>query len=303
MGTDLPITIGWTNFGTAPAYENWEIFYEIFDQAGESVLGVKSGLSLGTIAAEQHYPIRRGIQPAPPATTPSYCRPADLSPGITRWWPKSYGANIKPDGFNRVDYPTMGLPRPDATASAAIQSRSFGSATEVAERGPKGEPAAHHGAEPKVVSAQRLPRRKAMSSLSTRVGGLANHRRLCGPDHGQQQFRVDLTGTQVGVPVGARACGIARIVAVHKVYATGDGDNAVDSIDECLPPPRYGRCPSRNRYRSRRCDPTTARWCRSTRPSYDCPGGVLQIDRHIGVSAWSAFTQRSNPASTSLSSA
>lgn len=70
---------------------------------------------------------------------------------------------------------------------------------------------------------------------STRVGGLANHRRLCGPDHGQQQFRVDLTGTQVGVPVGARACGIARIVAVHKVYATGDGDNAVDSIDECLP--------------------------------------------------------------------
>ncbi|MCB0933222.1 MAG: DUF4832 domain-containing protein [Mycobacterium sp.] len=109
VGTDLPITIGWTNFGTAPAYENWEIFYEIFDQAGESVLGVKSGLSLGTIAAEQHYSDTTR-DPASATSDDTLLLPTSgLVAGDYTVVAKVVWSQHKPDGFNRVDYPTMEL--------------------------------------------------------------------------------------------------------------------------------------------------------------------------------------------------
>src|ERR1700742_2563648 len=58
--------------------------------------------------------------------------------------------------------------------------------------------------------------------LSALVGGFADHRRGRGLDDRDEQLRVDLSGAEVGVPVGARACGISGVVAVHQVDAAGE---------------------------------------------------------------------------------
>lgn len=109
VGTDLPITVRWTNFGTAPAYDDWEIFYEIFDHAGDSTLGVKSGLSLGTIAAEQNYSDTR-LEPASATSDDTLLLPtSELPAGDYTLVVKVVWNQHKPGGFNRVDYPTMEL--------------------------------------------------------------------------------------------------------------------------------------------------------------------------------------------------
>src|SRR5690242_19386907 len=56
--------------------------------------------------------------------------------------------------------------------------------------------------------------------LSARIGGLADDRGVGGADHRDQQLRVDLTGAEVGVPVGTRPRRVAGVVAVHKVDAS-----------------------------------------------------------------------------------
>jgi Domain of unknown function (DUF4832) len=85
VGADLPITLRWTNFGTAPAYDDWEIWYEIVDDAGTVVTEVKSGLLLGAIAAEQNYSdVER--DPALATSDDTFLLPTSgLPPGNTRW--------------------------------------------------------------------------------------------------------------------------------------------------------------------------------------------------------------------------
>src|SRR6476661_933875 len=70
--------------------------------------------------------------------------------------------------------------------------------------------------------------------LSALVGGFADHRRACGLDDRNEQLGVDLSGAEVGVPVGARACGVSRVVAVHQVDAPGEGLDAIDRVDQGL---------------------------------------------------------------------
>ena len=54
-GSAWPITVRWTNFGTAPSYDNWQVVYELRDSDNTVVKTVQSALALGTIAAEQNY--------------------------------------------------------------------------------------------------------------------------------------------------------------------------------------------------------------------------------------------------------
>ena len=60
--------------------------------------------------------------------------------------------------------------------------------------------------------------------------------------------RLDLAVAEVGVPVGAGAEGVARVVAVHEVDAAGDRQHP---LDDGRPAPRRrrarGRCPGRTR--------------------------------------------------------
>lgn len=54
-GSALPITVRWNNFGTAPAYDNWQVVYELRDSKNTVVKTVSSALALRNIAAEQNY--------------------------------------------------------------------------------------------------------------------------------------------------------------------------------------------------------------------------------------------------------
>ena len=68
--------------------------------------------------------------------------------------------------------------------------------------------------------------------LAARVGGLANDRGVGGADHRDKQLRVDLTGAEVGMPVGPRPCSVARVIAVHQVDAAGKRLDAGDGVDQ-----------------------------------------------------------------------
>ncbi|HEX2213679.1 MAG TPA: DUF4832 domain-containing protein, partial [Mycobacterium sp.] len=51
----LPVTVQWTNFGTAPVYDNWNITYELRDDTGAVRKSATSALSLTSLAANQTY--------------------------------------------------------------------------------------------------------------------------------------------------------------------------------------------------------------------------------------------------------
>lgn len=109
VGTDLPITFRWTNFGTAPTYDDWDIWYEVLDNAGQMVMEVPSGLRLGTIAAEQHY---TDVQqdPAPATSDDTFLLPTrELPAGHYTVVTKVVWNEHKPGGMHVVEYPTMEL--------------------------------------------------------------------------------------------------------------------------------------------------------------------------------------------------
>jgi len=108
-GSDLPVTITWTNFGTAPTYDEWDILYEVLDSTGDAVLEVKSGLLLGSIAADQDYAdIRK--DPASATSEDSFLLSTEgLPPGDYTLVTKVIWSQHKPGGVNVVDYPTMEL--------------------------------------------------------------------------------------------------------------------------------------------------------------------------------------------------
>jgi len=109
VGTNLPMTLRWTNFGAAPAYENWDVWYEILDHTGAVAMNVKSGLLLRTIAAEQDYS-DTAQEPAAAASDDSLMLPtAGLPAGDYTIVAKVVWSQHKADGNHVVDYPTMTL--------------------------------------------------------------------------------------------------------------------------------------------------------------------------------------------------
>src|SRR3984957_1099395 len=85
------------------------------------------------------------------------------------------------------------------------------------------------------ISAARLLPQERDVVFAALVGGLADHRRVRGLDHRDQQFGIDLPGAEVSVPVPARTRRILGVVAVHQVDATGDALDPVDGVDQRLP--------------------------------------------------------------------
>lgn len=109
VGTDVPITLGWTNFGTAPAYDEWDIWYEIVDHEGKAVLEVKSGLLLRALAAEQNY---SDVEQDPAFATSDdavVLPTSELPAGYYTVVAKVVWSEHKSGGTNVVDYPTMEL--------------------------------------------------------------------------------------------------------------------------------------------------------------------------------------------------
>ena len=80
-GSALPITVRWTNFGTAPSYDNWQVVYELRDSDNTVVKTVQSALTLRNIGAEQNY-TDTAQDPASAANDDTFALPTS---GLARW--------------------------------------------------------------------------------------------------------------------------------------------------------------------------------------------------------------------------
>ena len=87
-GSALPITVHWTNFGTAPSYDNWQVVYELRNSDNNVVTTLRSALSLLTSLPSKTTPTLRKIQQV--GTSDTFSLPTSgLSAG-------SYGSSRSP---------------------------------------------------------------------------------------------------------------------------------------------------------------------------------------------------------------
>ena len=108
-GSALPITVRWTNFGTAPSYDNWQVIYELRDSNNTVVKTVPSALALSKIAAEQNY-TDTAQDPANATDDDKFSLPTSgLPAGNYALAAKVVWNEHKPNGINTVDYPPMTL--------------------------------------------------------------------------------------------------------------------------------------------------------------------------------------------------
>jgi hypothetical protein len=108
-GSTLPITVRWTNFGTAPSYDNWQVVYELRDSENTVVKTVPSVLTLRNIAAEQNY-TDTAQDPASAVDDDKFSLPTSgLPAGNYKLTAKVVWNEHKPNGINTVNYPPMTL--------------------------------------------------------------------------------------------------------------------------------------------------------------------------------------------------
>jgi hypothetical protein len=108
-GSPFWITVRWNNFGTAPSYDNWQVSYEVRNDAGKIVAIVQSGLSLRDIAAEQNY-ANSAQDPASVATDNAvWLSTAGLTTGNYKLIAKVVWNEHKLNAINAVDYAPMTL--------------------------------------------------------------------------------------------------------------------------------------------------------------------------------------------------
>jgi hypothetical protein len=124
-GSALPITLRWTNFGTAPAYDNWQVIYEVRNSSDTVVKTVQSGLSLLLIAAEQSY-TNTAQEPASVARDDTLSLPtAGLRTGNYKLVAKVVWNEHKPNGNNAVSYAPMTLAQEGRDSGGGYPIGSF----------------------------------------------------------------------------------------------------------------------------------------------------------------------------------
>jgi Domain of unknown function (DUF4832) len=108
-GSELRIAVRWNNFGTAPSYDNWQVSYEVRNDADKVVGIVQSGLSLRDIAAEQNY-VNSAQDPASVASDNAlWLSTAGLTAGNYKLIAKVVWNEHKPNAINAVNYAPMTL--------------------------------------------------------------------------------------------------------------------------------------------------------------------------------------------------
>ena len=108
-GSALPITVRWTNFGTAPSYDNWQVVYELRDSDNTVVKTVQSALTLRNIGAAQNY-TDTAQDPASAASGDTFSLPTSgLAAGNYKLVAKVVWNEHKPHGNNTVNYAPMTL--------------------------------------------------------------------------------------------------------------------------------------------------------------------------------------------------
>ncbi|MDT5169581.1 MAG: hypothetical protein QOD02_2912 [Mycobacterium sp.] len=108
-GSALQITVRWTNFGTAPSYDNWQVSYEVRNDADNVVAIVQAGMSLRDIAAEQN-DANSAQDPASVASDNAvWLSTAGLTAGNYKLIAKVVWNEHKPNAINAVNYAPMTL--------------------------------------------------------------------------------------------------------------------------------------------------------------------------------------------------
>ena len=106
-GSVLPITVRWTNFGTAPSYDNWQVVYELRDSENAVVKTVQSAQALHNIGAEQNYTTQ---DPASATNDDTFTLPTSgLPAGDYMLAAKVVWNDHKPKGIDTVNYSPMTL--------------------------------------------------------------------------------------------------------------------------------------------------------------------------------------------------
>ena len=108
-GSALRIIVRWTNFGAAPSYDNWQVSYEVRNDADNVVGIVQSGLSLRDIAGEQNYTNSAHDPASLTSDNPLWLSTAGLTRGNYKLIAKVVWNEHKPNAINAVNYPPMTL--------------------------------------------------------------------------------------------------------------------------------------------------------------------------------------------------
>ena len=93
-GSALRITVRWTNFGTAPSYDNWQVSYEVRNDANNVVEDRAVWADrYATSPPSKTTPTARKTRPAQLAIMRCGCRPPDCRRATTSSSRKSFGTS------------------------------------------------------------------------------------------------------------------------------------------------------------------------------------------------------------------
>ena len=123
--SNFRIAVRWNNFGVAPSYDNWQVSYELRNDADKVVAIVQSGLSLRDIAAEQNY-VNTAQDPAGAASDNAlWLSTTGLAAGNYKLIAKVVWNEHKPHAINTVDYPPMTLAQAGRDSGGGYPIGSF----------------------------------------------------------------------------------------------------------------------------------------------------------------------------------
>jgi hypothetical protein len=124
-GRSLPVSVHWTNFGSAPSYDNWQVTYEVIDRSNTVVRSVPSGLSLASLAATQDF-ATTAREPASQSVDDAAAIPTTgLAAGTYTLVAKVIWNEHKSGGSNPVNFAPMNLAQAGRNASGGYPIGSF----------------------------------------------------------------------------------------------------------------------------------------------------------------------------------
>ncbi|MDF0530660.1 carbohydrate-binding domain-containing protein [Tsukamurella sp. 8F] len=125
VGVPLAMNVTWTNFGVAPAYEDWRPQYEVRNAAGQVVASIDAGVDLHALAAEQNY-TSTAADPIPATTVDNVHIPTvGLTPGQYTVVARVPWNEHKSNGSNTVSYQPMALAETGRDVSGAYPVGAF----------------------------------------------------------------------------------------------------------------------------------------------------------------------------------
>lgn len=123
-GTPVKLSVDWTNFGSAPTYDNWAVVYEVVDESGDVVERKDSTFALGKLTRAQ--------QVDDPSDTPHSVSGRDIVEIAGPRAPGKYSVRVrvlwdehKPDSPNRMEMGPMKLAQFGNDQDGGYQLGSF----------------------------------------------------------------------------------------------------------------------------------------------------------------------------------